>query len=79
VTDAQRQQGGGGLERLAFRMWAWVMTHPRIYLMLARMGGKFAGVLPKVGPLGNWASQREIPGLPKASFHQWWAARKDSE
>jgi hypothetical protein len=34
-------------------------------------------VLPKVGPLGNWASQREIPGLPKASFHQWWAARKD--
>src|SRR5580658_2900471 len=59
VTDAQRREGQGGMERWAFRMWAWVMTQPRIYLMLARMGGKFAGVLPKVGPLGNWASQRE--------------------
>jgi L-lactate dehydrogenase complex protein LldF len=79
VTDAQRRQGGGGVEHLAFRIWAWVMTHPQIYLMLARMGGKFAAVLPKVGPLGKWAIQREIPGLPKASFHQWWAARKEGK
>ena len=76
VTDAQRRQGGGGVERLVFRIWAWVMTHPRIYLLLARIGGILAPVLPKVGPLGKWASQREVPKLAKTSFHQWWTERK---
>jgi hypothetical protein len=52
------------------------MTHPRIYLMLARMGGLFAPMLPKVGLLGKWASQREIPKVAKTSFHQWWRERK---
>ena len=32
VTEAKQRQGSGGLERLAFRMFAWVMTHPKIYL-----------------------------------------------
>jgi L-lactate dehydrogenase complex protein LldF len=76
VTDAQRRQGVGGVERLAFGIWAWVMTHPRIYLMLARIGGIFLPLLPKVGPLGKWASQREVPKLAKTSFHQWWKARE---
>jgi L-lactate dehydrogenase complex protein LldF len=76
VTDAQRREGQGGMERWAFGIWAWVMTHPRIYLMLARMGGLFAPMLPKVGLLGKWASQREIPKVAKTSFHQWWRERK---
>ena len=76
VTDAQRRQGEGGVERFAFGIWAWVMTHPRIYLMLARIGGLFLPLLPKVGPLGKWASQREVPQLAKTSFHQWWKARE---
>jgi L-lactate dehydrogenase complex protein LldF len=76
VTEAQRREGQGGMERLAFGIWAWVMTHPRIYLMLARAGGWFAPMLPKVGLLGKWASQREVPKLAKTSFHQWWRERK---
>src|SRR5580692_11245280 len=76
VTDAQRREGQGGMERWAFGIWAWVMTHPRIYLILARMGALFAPILPKVGPLGKWASQREVPKLAKTSFHQWWRERK---
>ena len=28
--------------------------------MLARLGGVFAPIVPKVGPLGKWASQREL-------------------
>jgi L-lactate dehydrogenase complex protein LldF len=78
VTEAQRREGGGGVERLAFGIWAWMMTHPRIYLMLARIGGMFLPLLPKVGPLEKWASQREVPKLAKASFHQWWKAHKAS-
>src|SRR5580704_16865352 len=76
VTEAKRREGTGGLERLAFGIWAWVMTHPRIYLMLARMGGLFAPMLPKLGPLKKWASQRTVPEPAKQSFHQWWASRK---
>jgi hypothetical protein len=40
------------------------------------MGGLFAPMLPKVGLLGKWASQREIPKVAKTSFHQWWRERK---
>src|SRR5271154_3663017 len=76
VTDAQRREGRGGIERLAFRIWAWLMTHPRIYLALARVGGWFAPMVPKLGPLGKWASQREVPRPAKTSFHQWWRERE---
>lgn len=79
VTAAKQRQGAGGMERLAFRIWAWLMTHPRIYLMLGRIGGPFVGLLPKVGPLGKWASQREIPKPAKTSFHDWWKQREESK
>ena len=29
VTQAKRREGSGRLERLAFGVWAWVMTHPQ--------------------------------------------------
>ena len=77
VTEAKQREGAGGMERMAFRIWAWLMTHPRIYLMLARIGGMFAPIVPKVGPLGKWASQREVPRPAKTSFHQrGWKERK---
>src|SRR5579872_5575458 len=34
VTEAKRRAGSGGIERMAFRMWAWLMTHPGIYRTL---------------------------------------------
>lgn len=77
VTEAKSREGKGGLERIAFRLFAWMMTHPKQYLFWSRIGGKFAGVMPRIGPLGKWASQREVPRPASQSFHQWWAARKD--
>ena len=77
VTEAKSREGKGGLERIAFRLFAWMMTHPKQYLFWSRIGGKFAGVMPRVGPLGKWASQREVPRPAAQSFHQWWAARKE--
>ncbi len=35
-------------------------------------------LLPKIGPLKKWASQRRLPEPAQHSFHQWWAARKGS-
>jgi L-lactate dehydrogenase complex protein LldF len=68
-----------GFERLAFRMFAWVMAHPKMYLFLARVGAVLAPITPKIGPLGKWASQRDLPALASQSFHKWWAARKGKQ
>jgi L-lactate dehydrogenase complex protein LldF len=76
VTAAKQRDGKGGLERLAFRMFAWVMAHPTIYLLAGRVGAKLAPLVPPVGPLKNWASQRTLPRPAKQSFHELWAARK---
>jgi L-lactate dehydrogenase complex protein LldF len=76
VTEARRRQGKGGLERVAFRMFARVMAHPKIYLLAASVGAKLAPLVPPVGPLKNWASQRTLPRPAKQNFHQWWAARE---
>jgi L-lactate dehydrogenase complex protein LldF len=75
VVESKQREGAGGLERLAFRMFSWMMTHPRMYLMLARIGSMLAPITPKIGPLGKWASQRSLPPLASTSFHKWWAAR----
>ena len=74
VTQANRAQGAGGMERLGFRAWAWLMRHPRIYLRLAALGSKLS--VPKIGPFAQWASQRELPRLAPKSFHAMWAERK---
>jgi len=76
VTEAKQKQGAEGLERLAFRMFAWIMSHPRIYLLAGRIGATLAPLVPPVGPLNKWASQRTLPRPAKQSFHQLWAARK---
>jgi L-lactate dehydrogenase complex protein LldF len=78
VTHAQQREGSNGRERLAFRAWAWMMTHPRIYLWFAKVGAKLFPRLPRIGPLRKWASQRELPRLASQSFHQWWATRRES-
>ena len=76
VTEAQYREGRGAMERLAFWLFAWVMTHPRVYGMLGRLGAKLAPVPPKLGPLKKWASQRTLPRLAPKSFHEMWKERR---
>ena len=78
ASQAKQREGSNSGERLAFRMWAWMMTHPKIYLWLVGAGAKLFPRLPAIGPLRKWSSQRELPGLASQSFHQWWAAGKGS-
>ena len=77
VTEAQRHSGARAWERRAFRIWAWIMTHPRIYGAVSRVGSAFASRLPRIGPLRKWASQRELPVPARTSFHRWWVSRKE--
>ncbi|MGA2214539.1 MAG: LutB/LldF family L-lactate oxidation iron-sulfur protein [Bryobacteraceae bacterium] len=75
VTEARRRSQSGDLERFAFRLFAWVATHPRIYLLLASLASLFFPLVPRIGPLKKWASQRTLPEPAQQSFHQYWAGR----
>jgi L-lactate dehydrogenase complex protein LldF len=81
----ESSQRRGRLERMGFRIWAWMMRHPRWYEMAGRVA---AGVLVtedggtraippflKVGPLRAWLSQRDLPPVAPKSFRQMWRAR----
>ncbi|MEX2261619.1 MAG: LutB/LldF family L-lactate oxidation iron-sulfur protein [Bryobacteraceae bacterium] len=91
ITKANARNGQARLERLAFRVWSWVMRHPRLYEFL---GMAAASVAPEASPSGAhpgwlrtlpalmnapplraWLSQRDLPAPPSQSFRQAWRAR----
>lgn len=73
-----------GAEKLAFRMWAAVMTRPALYrkaLELASLASprearwlKPSGLL-SVGPLKAWLSERDLPTPAPKTFRQMWRER----
>jgi L-lactate dehydrogenase complex protein LldF len=87
VKEAEQRQGANRLERMAFRIWAWVMRHPRIYelagmaaasLAPATDGGAWVRSLRTAiqpAPLRAWLSQRDLPPSPPKSFRQMWRER----
>jgi L-lactate dehydrogenase complex protein LldF len=87
VKEAEQRQGANRLERMAFRIWAWVMRHPRLY-ELAGMAAASLAPAPDDGgwvrsvrtaiqpaPLRAWLSQRDLPPSPPKSFRQMWRER----
>jgi L-lactate dehydrogenase complex protein LldF len=83
VAAARQREGAGALERLAFRIWAFVMRHPKLY----ELGGMMAqAVIPQtpngwlsslsshlqIGPLAGWLSQRDLPAPAPQSFRELW-------
>jgi L-lactate dehydrogenase complex protein LldF len=87
VKKAEAREGRARLERLAFRIWAWVMRHPRIYELA---GMAVASLAPSregagwirevsapmnVPPVKLWLSQRDLPPAPAKSFRQMWRER----
>src|SRR6516162_9196598 len=81
VKKSETREGQNRLEKLAFRIFAWVMTHPRIYELLGRMaagtapsgdGGWIKSVPPpmNIGPVQQWLDQRDLPPPPSMSFRE---------
>ena len=86
VKKTETREKQNRLERLAFRAFAWLMTHPRLYEMAGRMaaaiapsdgGGWIRSVPPplNIGPVRAWLSQRNLPPPPAKSFRQMWRQR----
>jgi L-lactate dehydrogenase complex protein LldF len=71
--------GGDSSELWSFKVFAWVMRHPKIYAQLASVALSAAPTnkdsLFAVGPLKNWLSQRDLPVPPKKSFRDLWKER----
>jgi L-lactate dehydrogenase complex protein LldF len=73
--------GGDSGELWSFKVFAWVMRHPKIYARLASMA-LWAAPTKKdsifaVGPLKNWLSQRDLPVAPEKSFREFWKERSN--
>jgi L-lactate dehydrogenase complex protein LldF len=86
VTRAEAREGARKIERMAFRVWAWVMRHPRIYEMAGMAasslgpsaGGGWVRSVPasmNAAPIRAWLSQRDLPPAPAKSFRQMWRER----
>ncbi len=88
VTKARTREGDNRIELLAFRIWAWVMRHPKLYEMLGLMAGavfpesdangwiRHVPALMNFGPLQGWLSQRDMPRPAARNFRQQWRERK---
>lgn len=73
-------------EQLAFKLWAMVMTRPRLYELSARMGrllqrfvvrggriGKVSRTLARLAPpLGAWTEARDLRPLESRTFRERW-------
>jgi L-lactate dehydrogenase complex protein LldF len=71
--------GGDSGELWSFKVFAWVMRHPKIYAKLASVALSAAPTkkdsIFAIGPLKNWLSQRDLPVPPAKSFRDLWKER----
>ncbi|MFN3325957.1 MAG: LutB/LldF family L-lactate oxidation iron-sulfur protein [Bryobacteraceae bacterium] len=88
VVAAKKRTGQDRIERLVFKLWAWVMRRPKLYeffgmvsssLVPSGEGGDWVRRLPgimSIGPVKAWLSQRDLPRPAARSFRQQWRTRR---
>jgi len=69
-SEAHSQRSG--FEKLTFRVFAWLACHHRLFALAARIAARLRF---KVGPIGAWLSQRDLPPPPSHRFRQLWRQR----
>jgi L-lactate dehydrogenase complex protein LldF len=87
VKKQESREKRNRLEKLAFRGFAWLMTHPRLYEMAGRIAGAVAPAsdgkwissvpaLMNLPPVRAWLSERDLPPPPARSFREMWRRRR---
>jgi L-lactate dehydrogenase complex protein LldF len=65
-------------QRVAFRVWRWLMEDSTRYALAGKLG-RFALRLGVARPfLKPWTKTREFPAAPAQSFRDWWAKSQKS-
>src|SRR5581483_7436666 len=63
-SDVKKQEARDGqnrLEKWAYRGFAWLMTHPRMFEMMGRIARSMGWPNTTQGPLGAWLAERNLP------------------
>jgi L-lactate dehydrogenase complex protein LldF len=85
IAATRAAKGEDRAEKLAFRAWAWLMRHPKLYELAGTAGSavspeggwlKSMPGLMNVGPAKAWTSQRDMPAVAERSFRQLWRERQ---
>jgi L-lactate dehydrogenase complex protein LldF len=79
------QTKGTTAERLAFRMWAAVMTRPALYRTVTALASMAAprdkqwidrsSMMLSAGPVKAWMNERDLPAPAPKTFRQMWRER----
>jgi L-lactate dehydrogenase complex protein LldF len=86
VKKSEAREKQNRLEKMAFRAFAWLVTHPRLYEMAGRIAasmspsddGRWVRTVPtmmNLPPVRAWLSQRDLPPAPAKSFRELWRRR----
>ena len=84
VKKSETRENQNRWERLAFRAFAWLATHPKIYAMAGHLAaaaapstdGAWIRQMPiSLGPVKAWLSARDLPPPPPKSFRDLWRNR----
>jgi L-lactate dehydrogenase complex protein LldF len=67
-------------ERLAYRLWAWMLRHPRWYRAATWLATRTVGRLAAgrrwlsrlPGKLHGWTAHRDFPAPAETRFRDWW-------
>jgi L-lactate dehydrogenase complex protein LldF len=78
--EVMEETGGSSTSRkAAMKVADAVLGHPRVYRAAAEAGGGVLRVLPDFAiynRLNAWGCDRDVPGAPKETFHQWYARNR---
>lgn len=77
--DAAKSAGGRLTERIAIKVWAFVMRRRSLYNLAFRAAAFFQGPMLEDGKLkhlplafGGWTENRDFPALARKSFREMW-------
>ena len=74
------KQGAGKLDRVAFRGFAFLVNHPSIFGIAAKVARLLQSLHrlvagSRIDPLLAWTASRDVPVIAKESFRQYWKSR----
>ena len=76
ITAAKARVGKGLAERVVWRAFAFLMTHPALYRAFLRLAPVAAPLGTWLPPLRAWKSQRELPMPARKAFRRLLAEKR---